>query len=721
MNRTAAGQARPGRRLRGALPASLLLIIAGHGEAAAQATVELPPVTVQGQTETASGPVQGYVAHRSGAGTKTETPLIETPQAISVITRDQMDTQDALTINQALRYAPGVKTDPAGADIRFDGNVYIRGFLADQYLDGLKLFRGAFTAPAVEPWLLERIDIVHGPGSVLYGQASPGGFLDLISKLPTETPVHALQFQTGSYGLVQGAFDLGGKVTEDGSVLYRLSGIGRTTNTQVDHTQQQRLALAPSLTWKPDNDTKLTVLLSFLHDPNAGFYNQLPLLGTVQANPNGRIPTSFYQGSPSFDRFRRDQVTVGYMLEHRVTDAIQVFSSLRYLYQDVDYRGTYIVGVQPSLATYSRNAFADREFMNAVVMDNHAQADFDTGPLRHTVLAGVAYQYASYSQGYRENATTPINYLNPVYLPVSLPANPSIRSAALQTQSQVGIYLQDQMRVDGWSLTLGGRQDWAHNNTNNRITNANTSLDANAFSWRAALIYNFDIGIAPYFSYTTSFQPTAGLAFGAVPFKPTEGKQYEIGVKYQPQGFNALFTAALFNLTQSNVLTADPAHVNFSVQTGEVRARGLELEARMNLMAGLNLIAAYTYLDTVTTKSNSGLAGKHLNAMPDHNGSLWADYAFQSETLAGLGLGAGLRLVGPSFGNTTNTFKVQGYALVDAMIRYELGAKLPSLQGMQLQVNVSNLGDVRYIASSQNNGAYYGLRRTVYASIGYRW
>ncbi len=683
--------------------------------------MELPPLTVQGETETGSGPVQGDVAHRSTAGTKTDTPLAETPQAISVVTRDQMNAQDAQTVNQALRYSPGVKSDAAGADLRFDGNVYIRGFLADQYLDGLKLFRGAFTAPAVDPWLLERIDIVHGPSSVLYGQASPGGFIDMISKLPTETPLHVLQFQSGSYGLVQGAFDLGGKLTEDGTVLYRLSGIGRSSDTQVNYTKQQRLALAPSVTWKPDSDTKLTIITSLLDDPNAGFFNQLPLTGTALTNPNGRISTSFYQGSPGFDQFRRSQVTVGYMLEHRFSEVWQASQSVRYLYQDVGYNGTYIVSAQPNLTTFNRDVFADSEFMNAVVLDNHAQADFDTGPLRHTVLLGVGYQYVLYDQGYRENATSPINYLNPIYLPVFMPANPAIMRHTQQSQNQFGIYAQDQLRLGNLSLTIGGRQDWLGNDTTNRVTSLTTSTTDNAFSWRAALMYNFDSGIAPYFSYTTSFQPTLGSSFTGAAFQPTTGEQYEIGIKYQPPGINALFTLAAYNLTQQNVLTPDPVHANFSVQTGEVRSRGIELEGRVSLTEGLNVIAAYTYLDNVNTQANGPTLNKHPPGLPSNAGALWADYTFQSEALAGLGIGGGVRLVGPMYGNTTNTFMVQGYTLFDAMLRYDLGATIPSLQGLQLQVNGTNLGDVRYIVSSQNTGAYYGLRRTVYASLTYRW
>ncbi|HEY0185244.1 MAG TPA: TonB-dependent siderophore receptor [Rhodopila sp.] len=714
----------------GRMPAAVLacasLVWIGYRSAQAQPAASgtmltLPPVAVQGEAETAQGPVSGYVAHRSGAGTKTDTPLIETPQAISVITRDQMDAQNAQTINQALRYAPGVKTDAAGADVRFDGNVYIRGFLADQYLDGLKLFRGAFTAPAVEPWLLERIDIVHGPGSVLYGQASPGGFLDLVSKQPTETPLHVLQLQTGSFGRAQAAFDYSDEATADGSWSYRLTGLGRDTGTQVDHTTQQRIALAPSVTWKPDADTKVTMLASFLHDPEGGFFNQLPLQGTVRFNPNGPIPTGFYQGDDHFDHFRRTQTTIGDLAEHRFNETWTVRQSLRYLYQDVDYTGTYGVGLQPNLSTLNRDAFADREFMNAVVLDNQAQATFATGPLTHTALFGIAYQYAAYDETYRENATTPLNYLNPVYLPVALPANPSISQHTFQSQNQIGLYAQDQIRLNRWSLTIGGRQDWLGTETQNRLTRTSTTTSDDAFSWRAGLMYNFDFGMAPYFSYTTSFQPSSGASFAGTPFKPTTGEQYEAGIKYQPPGVNAFVTVALFDLTQQNVLTADPQHTNFSMQSGEVRSRGVEFEGKLSLTEGLGLTASYTYLDNTTTKATGIAAGKHPVGMPQHVGALWADYTFLTEALRGVGVGAGVRVVGGQWADTANTITAPGYVLFDAMARYDLGARMPSLHGLGVQVNALNIGDTRYIVTAQNNGAYYGLRRAVLANLTYSW
>jgi iron complex outermembrane receptor protein len=628
------------RRAGGGAQRSLTVIatVAWAHQAAAQATegttpntaIQLPTLAVGGALESGRGPVPDYVAARSAAGTKTDAPLIETPEAISVVTRAQMDAQNAQTINEAVRYTSGVRGEFGGADLRFDGNITIRGFQVDQYLDELRLFRGSFTAPAVDPWLLERIEVVHGPGSVLYGNASPGGFLNLVSKLPVSDPLHIVQFQTGSFGRAQGAVDFGGPLNEDGSLLYRIAGIGRHTETQVKFTAYERVALAPSIAWKPDSNTTVTLLGALLHDPQGGFYNQLPLQGSARPNPRGQIPIDFYQGDPNFDQFLRTQETIGYIAEHRFSDNLSVRQNFRYLHQDIDYRGTYGVSVQSNFTTLNRDVFINNEHQDAIGLDNQALARLTTGPLQHNVLFGLGYQFADYNQFYRESPTTAINFLSPNYFPiVALAAVPPILRRTEYTQNQTGLYVQDQIGFDRLSLTIGGRQDWLDVANRNGFTNVTTATNDSAQSWRAGLIYNFDFGLAPYYSYATSFQPTAGVSFSGAAFKPTEGEQHEIGIKYQPPGSRSLFTAAFFDLTQSNVLTADPAHANFSIQTGEVRSQGVELEGKFSLTDGLKVIASYGYLNDVVTKANGPTQGHHLNGIPAQAMAAWAEYAFQ--------------------------------------------------------------------------------------------
>lgn len=696
--------------------------------------IELGPVQVEGQSPAAvlaaarasedpAGPGLGYVASRSVAGTKSDAALIETPQTINVITRDEMDAQGVQSVPQALRYTPGVGTELSGVDNRIETNqITVRGFTPDEYLDGLRLQTGTWANPQIDPSALDRIEILKGPSSVIYGQASPGGILDLTSKRPTVDPIHEVTLQGGSYGQIGGSFDLGGPIAGNDQFLYRVTGIARDADTQVDHTELERFSISPSFTWRPTDSDSLTILANYQKDPHAGFFNQLPVAGTLQPAPNGlKIPTSFYSGEPDFDKYVRTQGSIGYIAEHRFNDVWSVRQNFRYMHVDGDFVTTYPFGVADDGISLERGTFAELEHVDTVGVDTQAQAKFDTGTIHHTILFGVDYQHAVDADTTRDGDAPDINPFAPVYNGV-LPTSP-IDSSDVQTQNQVGLYAQDQIKLDHWSLLIGGRQDWTDGTDEDRFDHTTASQSNDAFTWRAGLTYLFDIGIAPYFSYAKSFQPTSGLDFSGNQFKPTTGEQYEGGIKYQPKGFNSFITASLFDLTQQNVLTADPnpAHVGFSVQTGEIRVRGAELEGKASLAQGLDLTVAFTDLDPKITKSNDGTQGKEPTTIADQTASVWANYTFSTTSLAGLGIGGGVRWVGSTYANGANTLKTPDYTLVDLAVHYDLGHLSPILVGTQLAVNANNLFDKTYLSQCSDFGCGYGLRRAVYASLSYKW
>jgi iron complex outermembrane recepter protein len=270
------------------------------------------------KAESAFGHVDGYVATQGSSGTKSDTPLLETPAAISVITRDQIQAQAAQNISQAVRYTSGTRAETSGADARFE-NIFIRGFLADEYLDGMKLFTSGFSTSMIEPYNLERVEVLHGPASVLYSQASPGGLVDLVSKRPTEDPYHEAFLSTGSYGRIQGGVDLSGPIDQHKEWLYRFVASGLDVGSQVADTRYERVSIAPSLTWRPDTDTTITFLGTYQNDPKAGFFNQLPAkgYGTLTPLANGQfIPTGFYPGVPDIDQMSREMGQIGYLAEH---------------------------------------------------------------------------------------------------------------------------------------------------------------------------------------------------------------------------------------------------------------------------------------------------------------------------------------------------------------------------------------------------------------------
>ena len=699
--------------------------------------VRLDPLKVEARgSDSPYGPGVGYIARQSVTGTKTDTPLIETPQSISVITRQQMDDQAVQNTGQALRYTAGVAPELRAVNGIFDNYMYVRGFRPDQYLDGLKLIGGNFGASQIDPYLLNRIEILRGPASVLYGQGTPGGVVTLTSKRPTEQPLREVMLQVGSYGHLEGAFDFSGPLDKDGQFLYRMTGIGFQTGSQIDFSNNGRFAIAPSFTWKPDANTSLTVLSQFQRDSGPVFNGFVPARGSVLGNPYGQIPTSLYVGDPNYDSYNRTQAQIGYTFEHIFDDRLTFRQNVRYQNLYAVDESLYANGLQANLYNLNRYSFNDSESLDTFTIDNQALAKLSTGPLNHTLLVGLDYQWNTYRQFGASNFNVPaLNLFNPVYyLPIVPPnLNPaSSFSNAQQSQSQVGLYVQDQIKVGGWSFILGGRQDWVSSNASNYVSMTNTSKFDQAFTYRAGLVYLFENGIAPYASYTTSFSPTAGTDFSGNPFVPTTGEQIEVGIKYQPLGWNSFLTASAYNLTQQNVLTTDPLHPGFSTQTGEIRVRGVELEAHANLTPNLDLVAAYTFTDGIYSKSNTVAAtingapmtvqGQPLNGVPAQMASLWANYTIDAGAAKGLGFGGGVRYMGPSPGDNVNSFVVPSFTLFDATIRYDLGKALPALDGLQFQLNAANLFDVQYVSSCVNASfCSYGLRRTIYATLKYKW
>ena len=672
--------------------------------------------------ETAWGHVDGYVATRSGSGTKTDTPLIETPQSVSVVTQDQIQAQAAQSAAQAVRYTPGVRSEVGGADARTDG-IYIRGFLADQYLDSMRLVNFAiFGYPIVDPFNLERIEVLRGPASILYGQASPGGVVNMVSKRPTEQPYHEMFVSTGSYGRIQSGVDLSGPLDKNKEFLYRLTASGYDVGSQVDTRGYQRVSIAPSLTWRPDNQTTLTIQGTYQRDPKAGFYNQLLPRGIGTITPyNGQtIPTSFFSGQPGFDHTSREYASIGYLFEHKFDGGLTVRQNLRYMDNSTDF-ATVSPDVNLTNPTnLTRGAYATLENIKSLSIDNQAEGKFRFGAFEHTVLFGFDYRNATDTAYNSIGTATPINALNPVYGPTPIMAPTTATGQKLQ---QYGFYAQDQIKLDNWIALLGIRRDQADSQTDNLRTGLRTAEKSDtAVSKRGALMYKFDNGVVPYIQYTESFQPTVGTDFAGNPFAPTRGQQYEVGVKYQPNA-KSLYTLALFDLTQQNVLTPDPLRPTTArVQTGEVRSRGLELEAKTEVTRDLTVLASYTYLDNTVTKSNNAAQlNNHPPGMPRNTASVWADYTFHSGPLDGFGMSAGVRYIGDTPGTTLNDYYVPSVTLVDAALHYDLAALGKQFQGFKLQVNATNLFDKTYLTYCQDFGCYYGLRREVIATLRYRW
>lgn len=706
----------------------------GCGHALAQdAATTLDPINVQDRVESAFGPVKGYVASKGSTGTKTDTPLIETPQSISVITKDQIEAQAIDNLGGVLRYTPGATGDLYGTDNRGLG-LQLRGISNANgvfYRDGLQLKESNFTLfTALDSYGAERYEVLRGPASVLYGQASPGGIINYVSKRPTEETLREVEFGGGSFNHYEGKFDFSGAVNADKSLLFRLTGAAHMGDTQTDFVKDDRIFIAPAITWQPDADTSLTVLANYQRDRSGWAMQYLPAYGTVIPGKDGKyLQNSMFVGEPGFDSYNNDQAAIGYEFDHRFNEIWQVRQHARYVYLTHTEEGVFggrltdSNGLEPSSGDYSRYADAGGTKLSGVTIDNQAQADFDTGPLAHTLLVGLDYKRYTY-RDYASEATVEdgFNIFDPVYGYKIGDLTPYTDTDT--TQQQVGLYAQDQIKLGNWRLTLGGRKDWADAKVYDNLAGGYIPEQKdNAFTSRAGLVYLADNGLAPYVSYSESFQPVAGADSNGTLFVPETGRQYEVGLKYQPVGWNSFITASAFDLTRQNVVryggTGRPDDI---VQTGEIRSRGIELEAVASLDSGFDIRAAYTFLDTKITSPTSinddgtSNQGNTPFGVPKHSASLWANYTVGSGKLEGLGLGAGVRYVGSTWGDDANSFKVPAVVLADAAVHY-------TWQNATLSLNVSNLFDKRYVAScfASGFGCFYGEGRRINGSVKYTW
>jgi iron complex outermembrane receptor protein len=666
----------------------------------------------------------GYLAARTAAGTKTDTPIIEAPRSVSVVTREQLDDRKVLNLNDALRYTAGVVSSGYGSDSRADW-LRVRGFSPTQFLDGLPLPLGSFANPKVDPWDLQRIAVLRGPSSSVYGQTPPGGMLDMVTRRPETTSSHEVELQAGSNEHKQLNFDSTGKLDDDGRLLYRVSGVVRDSNAQVDHIPDKRYNIAPSLTWNIDPDTHLTFISQYTRDDTGITGQFLPLQGTKLSSPYGKISHSTNYGDPDWEFYDRTYYALGYAFDHRFNDVWQFKQNLRYTKSDLSFQGLS-VGTGPTAVaadgTLSRTSGIVDEDISQFAIDNNFQADFATGPLTHTLLLGLDHQRSNtnyhWQYGYAgvpdTNVTRPIygqDYSNVSYLDLY---------NYDQKTFQTGVYAQDQIALDNWRLTLGGREDWIHTGTvfynNNDLTA--TQRDKK-FSPNVAVSYVFDNGFTPYLSYTESFQPASGASVSATSsLKPTEGRQYEAGLKYQPPGSKSLFTAAIFDLKQKNVSVTENSVTR---QVGEIQVRGLELEATSDVSRNLKLIGSYTYTDSEILDGDD--KGNRMAQIPRNQATGWADYTWHNGMLEGLGIGAGVRYVGETYGNTANTDlgHVGSNTIYDASVHYDLGVLSHAMKGASVAVNATNLFNKDYLATCDGYWCYYGDERKVVASVNYKW
>lgn len=708
----------------------------------------------------------------ASSASKAETPIIEAAQTISIVTREEMDVRAVSTVSDALAYTAGVNVESSGIDSRTD-EIVVRGFGAggfssnSNFVDGLRLPNGGqWTRTQFDPFGIEQVEVLKGPSSVLYGQTAPGGIINTVTKRASADGGGELMLQAAGFTDLgrwqfQAAGDVGGALNGAGTISARFVGLVRDGQTQVRETSNSRYYVSPSITWTPNDDVSWTLLGQYQRDEGGSTYQFLPMTGTLMPSNGRRIDLDEYLGEPGWNVYDRDQLLIGSFFRAQLNEHISFRNSVRYTHLTSLYRVTVLSGDTLNAATCAarqaqfpvafagcipgqtigRRAVQGVGESDGIAIDTNVQARFATGPIEHTMLAGIDYFYTNWEH-YRDLVRLPgvpagdVEPLIDIYNPA--PRGSANYAANLRPQiytevesNQLGLYVQNQMKIGDLRLTIGGRQDWARDDQANAVNGTRFTTESDDFTWQAGAVWLLDNGLAPYVSYAQSFQPQVSDPASSVDgaqFVPTTGQQIEGGLRFAPRGAHAYVTLGAYQITQQNVVTPDPlgriCGVSIcSVQTGEVRLRGIELEGRASTRFGLTAVGSLTRTWSKVTESNTpSELGNRVTQTPEWLASAFVDYRLPEGALHGLGIGGGVRYTGRSWGNLANTIEIPGHTLFDLFVRYDFGRATPSLDGLSLSVNARNLADKTYVATCGSAAScYYGSGRTVTARLQYRW
>lgn len=725
----------------------------------ASANITLGPVRVGGTLarQDPTGPGVGYVATTTMSGTKTDTPITEIPNSIYVVTKQLMQDQQPQSVVEALRYTPGVYSESFGGygnGSNESGGILQRGFKSSQFIDGLLMRSGS----SGETAFIERIEAVNGPASVMYGQTTPGGMIGISLKKPTDTPLHQVSVGFGNWGRYEATLDLSDKITRSGNLRYRIAAIGVTSGTQVDHIDYHRVGVLPSITWDIDHKTSLTLLGMYMYTPEDGTNVQYPVRGTLIHNSAfPRISRSTFLGIPDWNTVGGKEAMFEYLFKHDFNKYISFSQTFRW--EKSDYMQKNSPFAYMNSATEAVVIPWDYNSSTTTVgLDSRLTGKFSTGPVHHTWVVGSDFrEFEYYQTSIWDRRTYPtFNIYNPQvsYTPCYDVHSQSCKNSGSigpYNYFQEGVYFQDQIKWKGLSILLGGREDWVNynsklktytNNNTNHVWTATDNITApqpqHAFTWRAGIIYNFKFGLAPYFSYSTSFVPQNSTNYAGQPFSPLTGKQLEAGLKYKVPNKNILLTASAFHIDEDHYLITDTLHPTFSADVGQVRSQGFELSANANITKDLRLVASYTYTDIRFTNTNLtakrtnpytgstyGTAvseeGKVVPTMPRNMFSIFADYSIPGTFIRGLGVNWGMRYVGYTYATNVESFKTPPYVLFDVGARYDFGESIPALKGLRAQIAMSNLTNKYYVPSCGGSVCYVGQGRRVYGNLTYNW
>jgi iron complex outermembrane receptor protein len=672
------------------------------------------------ELEVTAPPETGYNPTDTAVGTRTNTPLRDIPQTVNVIPQQVIKDQHILYIGDALKNVGVAAEREPGSQDRF----IIRGFnssFGNILIDGLRGFSLGGSA-ALNLNNIERVEVLRGPASVLYGRAGLGGVVNLVTKPPLKDPYYSADFSIGNFNSYRGSLDFSGPLTTNKNVSYRFNASYLNSDSFIDFYNEERYQFAGALSWDIDRNTKLTFNSSY-GDYNSSLTNEgLPAIGTLYPNPNGKVPISRYVGEVG----TTDIITtrLSYKIEHHFNHNWSIENTFGLLNVKIDNspigRGVPIA-LQPDNETLTRRRFVQvgESFQNGTDLNTLVTGQFKTGSLEHQLIVGTEYAW-SFVNGYNQNFTaSSINIFNPVY-GFGGGGTLSNQSSSSTNAYNLGVYAQDLITLfQNFKLVLGGRYDWTWQTNDNKLASTSTNFSSEAFSPRVGIVYQPIKPLSLYASYARSFVPQAGLTATGQAFQPQHGTQYEIGAKADLLGDKLSVDLALFDLTQSNILTNDPNNSGFSIPVGEANSKGVELFVTGEISPGWNVIASYAYADPRVTEDNSIPVGKELPGAAQNIASLWTTYIIPKGNLKGFGAGLGLYYVGDRFVDSANTLKLPNYVRTDAALFYRQGK-------FDAALNFQNLFDVNYFegafgSTPINTTVYYGYPFTVNFTLGWKF
>lgn len=687
------------------------LVLAAPFAAVAQTAdspVQLPAVRVTGDDDAAQDGLFNPVA--PPAVNKSSVPLSKTPQSITVVPRAVLDAQQAQTLADALHNVPGVVANQFGR--RGWDDLIIRGQVASDslFLDGLRT--AASNRVAEQLFGVEQVEVLKGPASLLYGQVLPGGLVNMVSKRPRAETFAEAATTLGSHEFRQATLDMGTPLSDNGKAAFRVNALAMNSNDETDHVWFKNRFIAPSLSLDLGPRTDFTILTSY---QERRYIRQqgLPIVGTVQSNPNGAIPRDRFTGEPGQDPYRGYQSRVGYALTHRFDNGWTVNQNARW--QSFTLNGQLVANglLRADNRTLRRTATDQHWDGDTITLDTNAQRRFDTGFGAHDITVGVDYLRTRENSLSYNCSVRDLDVYQPVYgSPINCPANP--RTDSSTTVRAIGVYARDQIALgERWNAVFGLRHDTASTYSTDHLTQSREDSSDNAITGSGALMYEIAPGVRPYISYATSFYPNSGTNVDGNTFKPESGKQWEAGVKIDLDDGATSITVAAFDLERRNVLQADPVNDGYSIAVGKQRTRGAELGWASDLGNGLSLMGGYAYLSAVVVDDGGQVPSTNntrLNSVPRHSFNVTARYRMQG-SLAGWELTGGLRAEGSRY---TYGYDIPGYLVADAGVAYDAGRWRAAL-------TMNNLFDKQYYAGGVRNAVALGDGRTTLVSLALRY